>query len=156
MLRIVPAHPNHIGLLAPKLRLGDRSELAALGATAEDALCSALRASSAAWFAHDDGEPLAMYGFEVDFLLGGNRAGLWCLTGNEIAKYKKRFLLESRAFVDTIQTQYPLVTALVAKGYTGAVSWVTRWLNFTVVSEIDINGTPFLSVRRERTWASKH
>lgn len=155
MLNILPARLDHIPLLAPRLREGDRLEVAALGASPEDALSAALGASSGAWFALFNDEPLAMYGIVVPAVLGAQSAVLWCLTCEAVNRHRKLFLRESKAFVDAVQQTYPTLTAFVQKEYTATVNWATRWLGFTVTHEIVVHGVDCLACRRERTWALK-
>ena len=58
----------------------------------------------------------------------------WLLGTDEITKYSKPFLRESRAFVSTIRKHYTLLVNWVSGENKEAVRWL-KWLGFTFETE---------------------
>lgn len=130
-VQIIPATVEHAKALAPLLRMEDRAEVFRLyGWDAETALVESLRASTSAWTAIAEGEPIAMFGVCPVQLLGA--IGLpWLLTGDGIERHKLTFVREARKFIEQTRTIWPVLVGIVDPRYEKALRFCKR-LGFKV------------------------
>lgn len=139
MIEIVPATREHGRRL--HLRVGDALEIAALGASKEQALDASLSRSLWAETYLVDGEPAAILGLGLSSLLGGHGVP-WVLTGPACERHRKRFLVESRRQVARMLSQASPLINHVHADYSRAVRWLA-WLGFSLDAPRPINGAPF-------------
>lgn len=125
---MVPAAPEHVDELAPKMRPADTAEvLASGGFTPREALEESVTASAHAFAALFDGEVAALWG-----VVDGPGCGIvWALTGPAVERHPKAFLRHSRIAVNVLLRHYPALTNFVDARYEQALRWVRR-LGFSV------------------------
>lgn len=128
MLEIVPATIEHAAAI--DLRPGDRREIEVLGLTMPEAF--AISTSRALWAETYlvDGAVAAMVGLSVDSVLGGIGAP-WLVTGSPVDHHKKLFLRETRAGVERMKAQLPVLRNFVHAEYGECLRWL-RWLGFAI------------------------
>ncbi|KAF0146655.1 MAG: hypothetical protein FD153_2 [Rhodospirillaceae bacterium] len=128
---IVPATPDHIALLAPRMRPADRDEVWASGhMTPEEALRRSLRLSTHAWTLFIEDEPLAMWGVAPLNLLAGVGAP-WLLSTDAVDRYPRAFLRHCRSRFSDLFRVYPILRSYVDDRHTVAKRWLA-WLGFTL------------------------
>ena len=136
-VRIEPARPDHVALLAPVMRAADRQEVwASSRSTPAQALANGLAMSSRAWTVFFDGEVAAMWGVAPLALLSDTGAP-WLLSSPAVDRHPVTFLRGSRALVDDIQDGYAVLRNYVDARYARSIRWL-RWLGFTVEPPVPI------------------
>ena len=128
VVEIVPATMEHAQRIV--LRPGDARELEALGTTMPEAFVFSTARPIWAQTYLIDGEIAAMVGLSVNSLLAG-RAEPWLVTGLPVDRHPKLFLKETRAGVDRMRGQFPILTSWVHAEYHQAIRWL-RWLGFDI------------------------
>ncbi|MCX7366708.1 MAG: hypothetical protein NTV97_33515 [Alphaproteobacteria bacterium] len=134
---------------AIELRAGDAMEVAALGATKDEAFRTSLARSLWAETYLVDGVPAAMVGLGLSAFVGGHGVP-WLLTSPLCERHKKRFLVESRRQVARMLAEVSPLMNVVHADYGRAVRWLA-WLGFTLDAPIEINGAPFRRFSMERS-----
>ncbi len=128
---IVPATLDHAKRMAPNLRQADVDEiLAASRSRPLEALEKSLEFSREAWTALVDGEPACMWGAGPLGIFGGT-GGIWLLGTDVIEKHPKKFLIESRRFLEIISTVYIKLSNYVDARNTVSLRWL-KWLGFEI------------------------
>lgn len=128
MLEIVPATIEHAERI--ELRPGDAREVEVLGLTMPEAFKVSTARSMWAHTYLIDGEVAAMVGLSVDNLLGGIGAP-WLVTGKPVDRNKKLFLRETRAGVERMRAEFPVLRNFVHAEYAECLRWL-RWLGFEI------------------------
>ena len=146
-VEIVPATLAHAAAI--ELRAGDAMEVAALGATKDEAFRTSLARSLWAETYLVDGVPAAMVGLGLSSFVGGHGVP-WLLTSPICEHHKKRFLVESRRQVARMLAEVSPLMNVVHADYGRAVRWLA-WLGFTLDAPIEINGAPFRRFSMERS-----
>jgi hypothetical protein len=125
------ATPEHASELARTMRPEDRAEVwASDGHTPEEAIQSALAASSEAWAGLVDGRVICLFGVsKLTFL--GDAASPWLLGSTEIPRHFRHFLRAGRVVVKTWKERYPVLVNFTDSRYSAAVRWLS-WLGFTI------------------------
>ena len=139
IVEIVPATLAHAAAL--ELRAGDAMEVAAMGATKDEAFRTSLARSLWAETYLVDGAPAAMVGLGLSALVGGHGVP-WLLTSPICERHRKRFLIESRRQVARMLAEVSPLRNVVHADYARAVRWLA-WLGFTLDAPVEINGAPF-------------
>ena len=98
-IAIIPAHVDHVPVLARAMRGADRAEVAALGHTPAGALELSLRAAAEAWTGTVDDEPAVMFGVAD---LGEGIGEPWLLGTERVVRHQVAFLRRNRAYVDRL------------------------------------------------------
>jgi hypothetical protein len=127
-LRLVVARPDHVPLVAARMRQADRDEVLASGNfTPEEALRASLAASEFARTAFVDGEPLAMFGLAT----ADGVAIPWLLTTDAVCRYPLTFWNASKAILRELREGYPTMAQFIDARHVSALSWARR-LGFAV------------------------
>ena len=146
IVEIVPATLAHAAAI--ELRAGDAMEVAAMGATKDEAFRTSLARSLWAETYLVDGVPAAMVGLGLSSFVGGHGVP-WLLTSPICERHKKRFLVESRRQVARMLAEVSPLMNLVHADYGRAVRWLA-WLGFTLDAPVAINGAAFRPFHLER------
>lgn len=146
IVEIVPATLAHAAAI--ELREGDAMEVAAMGATKDEAFRTSLARSLWAETYLVGGVPAAMVGLGLSALVGGHGVP-WLLTSPICEHHKKRFLVESRRQVARMLAEVTPLRNVVHADYGRAVRWL-RWLGFTLEAPVEINGALFRPFGMER------
>ena len=122
-----PAQPADCTLLARVLRPADRAELAAShpGQAPAELLQEFVRRSAHAYVLTYRQRPAAIFGLAPDSWLG-NRACVWLLTGDPVAKIPKTFFRTARRFVAAALSEYALLYNFADERYAAALRFVRR------------------------------
>ena len=148
-VRIEPARPDHVALLAPVMRAADRQEVwASSRSTPEQALRRCLASSSRAWTVFFGGEVGAMWGVAPLAILG--RTGVpWLLTSPAVERHPIAFLRRSVTLLDEVEQGFAVLRNHVDARQTRCLPWL-RWLGFTVEPAVPVgpDRLPFHPVER--------
>lgn len=144
-IEIVPATLAHAAAI--ELRAGDAMEVAAMGATKDEAFRTSLARSLWAETYLVDGVPAAMVGLGLSAFVGGHGVP-WLLTSPICERHKKRFLVESRRQVARMLAEVSPLKNFVHADYGRAVRWLA-WLGFTLDAPVAINGAAFIPFSME-------
>ncbi len=128
MIQIVPARPDHVAQLAPRLRKGDRDELDLSGMTPEAAITRALQHSTEAWAAILDGKVIALWGLGVTSIVCAN-AWTWLMTADGVERHRLALMKHARAWLAEKGQIWRMIDAAADPRYEGAVKLLT-WLGF--------------------------
>jgi hypothetical protein len=127
--QVVTAAPDHIGVLALKLRQADRNEVWLAGAmTAQDALSMSMINADYARVWLVDGEPAAMGGVTYSH---DDCALIWLMGTDLIRHHRREFLRASKRAVDEARRKYRVLYNWVSADNRAAIGWL-KWLDFTV------------------------
>lgn len=118
-------------MLATGLRDQDSQELQALGVDPRPSLEHGLKHSTQCLTVVVDSKPCAMFGVVPH---EGRSGIIWLLGTDNLLKVSRRFLRESRHWLDKITEDYDLVGNVVHRGNTVSIRWLD-WLGFTFLSE---------------------
>jgi len=119
-------------LLTPRLRPEDRDEIeAASGKSPFCALLEGIFPSVPALSIVDEaGTVMGIYGvipIEQHFV-----GAIWMLAATELLEHSRQFLRESRAWIDTLQSCYPVLFNVVDARNTTHIRWL-KWCGFTFI-----------------------
>lgn len=130
---LVDARPEHIPLVASRMRIKDREEVRASGGfDPESALVSALAHSEFARVAYIRGEVAAMFG--VARVPTMEAAIPWLLTTDTVDRYPLTFYRASKIVFRELREAYPDLVQYVDARHTSALSWAKR-LGFDVAEK---------------------
>lgn len=125
---IRPPTAEDIQHVADHMRQADVLEVAAShGHTPLQALVTSIHESDHAFCSVLDGVPLCIYGFVYDE--DSDRAGVWLLGTDDLAKHRRLFLKESRRIVDSWGQHFGTMFNFVDPQHTAALRWL-KWLGF--------------------------
>lgn len=130
---LVDARPEHVPLVASRMRIMDREEVRASGGfDPESALVSALAHSEFARVAYIRGEVAAMFG--VARVPCMHAAIPWLLTTDTVDRYPLTFYRASKIVFKELRQAYPDLVQYVDARYGSAMSFVRR-LGFDVAEK---------------------
>lgn len=134
MIEVVPATMDHVHAI--DLRPGDAREIAAHGVTKEEGLRRSLDRAIWADAYMAEGEVAAILGCGFSCLIGGH-ATPWLITGRPVDRHRKEFLRLTRARIDELRTQYPVMVNWIHAPYVESLRWA-RWLGFRVEDPVPL------------------
>lgn len=142
MNEIVPAALEHVHALAPRLRKGDRDEIAATtGGDPVDILTLSVAMSPMSWTWLYKGRVMAMFGIAPK--PGSAGVGIpWLLAAKGIERHKVFFVRRSVKYRDAMLAAYPVLENWVDCRNTLSIQWLS-WLGFGM-AEVD----PFHGLQR--------
>lgn len=147
MITIRRAEVADAAPFAAHMRAEDRAECAALGDPVRVVVHSIVN-SWAAWCAVEDGLPIAIWGCADD----STGIQLWCLTGDGVARHRRRMLGENLRF---IRSFYGFRThAFVSEDYRRARKWLA-WLGFVETSRINLGNHTFIRVEHDGSVSNR-
>lgn len=123
------------------MRMADVVELSATGTSPLDALVDSVNASAQAWTAESDEGIICMWGVAPMSIIGGVGV-VWLLGSDLVTKVKKRFLIETLAYVKEMQRYYPTLTNFVMVGNEVSQRWL-RWAGAVFHPPVKINNVWF-------------
>jgi ribosomal protein S18 acetylase RimI-like enzyme len=135
-IRLIPARPNHVPIIANRMREDDRVECAAMGHTPKQALRNGLIASSHAYTATVDGKPEAMLGLVVTNALCGEGAP-WMLGTEAIYRHPRAMLRGAPLVMASFFDSTNRMSNVVAVENTRAIRFLRR-VGFTIRWEVII------------------
>lgn len=142
---IVPAMPEHVDRLAPRLRAADVREVWAAGHyTADAALRMSLETSVEAWTGLVDGVPVAMWGVAAGTTLSGVGTP-WLLAAEGFPRgCLREFLRVSRRQVQAWLADFEVLANAVDARNHASIGWLT-WLGaaFEAPEPHGPDGVPF-------------
>jgi len=118
-------------IMSKGLRDQDARELEVLGVEARPSLEHGLKHSTECLTVVVNSAPCAMFGVVPH---EGKSGIIWLLGTEDLLKISRRFLRESKHWLDHITKDYELVGNVVHKGNTVSTRWL-QWLGFTFLSE---------------------
>lgn len=124
--------------LSTRLRPADLAELEAAGKDPLTALSSGLDSPGVCLtgIAPDTGNPCLMFGAaQSPVAMVGY---VWLLGSSEVERHVPRFLRESKAWVEALNDQWPILTNAVFEENTLHRRWL-RWLDFQFVRPAALN-----------------
>lgn len=128
-VKFVPATIEHCHMMAPHMKKEDVEEIAASGGESPlDALLFSVQSSSKAYSMLVDDRVIAMSG------VAPTPSGIgipWLLTTEEIRRYAKTFLKQSKLNVQEMLEDYTMLINYVDSRHTVAKNWLT-WLGFKI------------------------
>ena len=128
---IIPAGPEHLPVLAEKMREQDRDEVAAShNMTPEQALRFSLQHAAEAWVGCHNGEPFCIFGVTAGSLLTGKGIP-WMLGTTELKKHWRKFARESKHVVEAWMDRWEWLENWADSRNTVAIGWL-GWLGFTI------------------------
>ncbi|MEK9753365.1 MAG: hypothetical protein VW338_09160 [Rhodospirillaceae bacterium] len=132
-VQVVPATPDHVLELAPRLRLADAREIwAANKSTPHRGLLASMRRTRQPWAGLADGRCECIFG--VAPLAVVSPAGSpWLLGSDEIERHATRFLRMSQRYIAAIRHDYRLLVNYVDSRNTAAIQWL-NWLGFDIMA----------------------
>lgn len=134
-VRIVSAKPEHIDIIAPRMREADRLEIqAASGKTPREALEFSIGRSDIAHTVLFGDEPAAMFGVGYVNIINGIGAP-WLLGTDAVERNYRHFLRGSRWWRDRMLERYAVLTNLVDDRNTVSKRWLS-WLGFSLSDPI--------------------
>ncbi len=144
MIEIVSATMDHAEAI--ELRPGDAREIAAHGVSKMEGLRVSLGRSLWADAYIADGEVAAILGCGMSSLLGGH-ATPWLITGRPVDGHKKNFLRLTKARIDELRREYPVMVNWIHAPYAESLRWA-KWLGFTVEAPVPLGpfGEPFCRI----------
>lgn len=148
MAKVRPYAPGDIRDLAGRLRLADILELrAGTGHTPVEALNFSAQASELLWAIEDNGRCEGLFGLAY----GAEDVGIpWLLASEELEKFARQFLRQSRHYVNEMQSRYPVLTNVVDARHVSAQRWL-EWCGFKVLHYLPAFGReqlPFIQYIR--------
>jgi hypothetical protein len=105
-----------------------------------------LEASTEAWVAVDDGEPICAWGYRAEGLVAVS-AFAWCIATPAVQRHKRLMWAENLKFVARLREQFPHIEAFCHADYAVSQRWLRR-LGFTLYEPR--NGFPFFPAVLER------
>jgi hypothetical protein len=115
---------SDVALLKDRLRRKDAEEVLALGAgSIEDELAQSFAQSRQRYTIERGGVPLAMFGILPETILG-DRAVVWLLGTDDLAKIKKTFVRGTGLFLRKFLEEYPILFNFVPADYTQTIRWL--------------------------------
>lgn len=151
--RLVPALPEHVALLAPRVREADRQELWASGRiTPAAALAIGVSSSSSSWAGFIGDELVCLFGVVPASLVTGIGVP-WMIGSDAVVRHQFTFLRQSRPCVGRMRAVYDVLVNWVDDRNVVAQRWL-RWLGFEVEAPRPHgpDGIPF----RRFTWRRDH
>lgn len=131
MYGVIPAEPEHIDFIAPRMRKADVDEIkAASGKSPREALEFSLDRSNEAWALIYDGKPAAMFGVGWISILNG-MAAPWLLGTDVVQDHYRHFLRGSRWWFARISSGYDVLTNIVDDRNDVSKRWL-EFLGFTL------------------------
>lgn len=125
------SRPSDIELiLAAGLRDQDKKELAAMGVDEEETLQHGLKHSDECLTVVVDSKPVAMFGVVRHTDISGI---IWFLGTDGLFHISRRFLRESKQWLNHITKNYRLVGNVVHVDNTVSIRWL-QWLGFTFLA----------------------
>ena len=122
--------------LADRLRPADKRECTAHGMDPLDALLQGLSLAQECWTVYLHNVPVIMFGCgdaPANLEVGDYNPGvIWMLGAEEVTCLRKRFLRESRKWVDYFQTQYDCLTNFIDIRNAVHHRWLV-WMGFTIL-----------------------
>lgn len=126
------SRPSDIDYMMSKgLRDQDAKELEALGVDPRPSLEHGLKHSTECLTVVVDSSPCAMFGVVPH---EGRFGIIWLLGTDDLFKVSRRFLRESKHWLEHITKNYDLVGNVVHRGNTVSIRWLS-WLGFTFLAE---------------------
>ncbi|HXA22754.1 MAG TPA: hypothetical protein VNW90_10665 [Acetobacteraceae bacterium] len=133
--RIVWPELWHPAALVARMTPRDLAAFAALGCPdAEAAIRTGVRASTYAWSAMEDDEPLCIGGIIPSSTMLGDTALPWMVSQPGLGRHKRFFLRESRARLPDLRRQFPILANVIACDYPKSLRWLA-WLGFEIGDE---------------------
>jgi hypothetical protein len=115
---------SDVFILAGKLRRKDAEEVRATGAQSiDEELADSFAHSVLRYTIERAGVPVAMFGIRPDTLIG-DKALVWLLGTDELAKIKKTFVRGTGVFLNRFLEQYPVLYNAVDARYGETVRWL--------------------------------
>jgi hypothetical protein len=131
MYGVIPAKPEHIEYIAPRMRRADVEEIkAASGKSPREALEFSFDRSNEAWALIYDGKPAAMFGVGWISILSG-MAAPWLLGTDLVQDHYRHFLRGSRWWFARISSGYDVLTNIVDDRNDVSKRWL-EFLGFTL------------------------
>lgn len=142
MNEIVPATPEHVAALAPRMREADRQEIAAAsGEDPETALLAGVALSPVSWAYLHNGEVLAIYGAAM--YPGRPGVGIpWLLGAEGLEKHKVYFVRQSKPYLKKVLEYFDVLENWVDCRNTASIQWLA-WCGFAL-AEVE----PFYGIQR--------
>lgn len=140
-----PSRLSDVMSLAPKLREIDKQEIRVLsGNTPEVSLFSGFVFSDVPLtIANPDDEPIAMMGVVPHRLPNGVLTGyIWLLGSDEILHVSRRFIRESRQWVEELQKNYKMLSNRVLAANSVHIKWL-RWCGFQFINTLELRGVTY-------------
>ena len=149
----MPAQAAHIPAIAAKARQSDIDELWAHGRhTPQQCMETGLRLSVSPMTGLVDDEPVCMFGATPYSILAGQGVA-WMVGTTDLDRIsvQKALLRHSRAGLDHLQRQFPLLFNSVDARNHAAIRWLT-WLGFTFCDPVPVgpDRIPFIPFYRVR------
>jgi len=142
VISVVPARAWHVREIAGRMRQADRDEVfAASGKCPASALSISYRRSSMRMTGLVDGRPEVMFGVADLNVLAGVGAP-WLLGTSAVDENYVAFLRRSVSWRNQLSARYPVLRNFVDMRNRASVRWL-RWLGFSILDPIDINGHEF-------------
>lgn len=127
-VHLVIARPDHVPLVAARMREADRAEVRASGGYGpEEALRTSLEQSEFARTVFVGKEAMAMFGI----VMVGEWAVPWLLTTDVVCRYPLTFWNASKVIFRELRDAYPAMVQFIDARHVSALSWARR-LGFTV------------------------
>jgi hypothetical protein len=126
-----PATPDDAKYIATRLRKADRAECeAVIGKPPEAFLPGSVALATACWsIIAPTGDIIGLFG--VSPYPGDKNVGaVWMVATDELPKYTRQFLRETRRWVKVMQDHYPILWNIVDTRNTVHVKWI-KWCGFT-------------------------
>lgn len=131
MYGVIPAQPEHVDFIAPRMRKADVDEIrAASGKSPREALEFSLDRSNEAWTLIYDGKSAAMFGVGWISILNG-MAAPWLLGTDVVQDHYRHFLRGSRWWFARISSGYDVLTNIVDDRNDVSKRWL-EFLGFTL------------------------
>lgn len=125
---IVLATWAHVRDLAATMRAADKAECAALGYGPYDALRTSVGSTAEPFAGLADGKVVCLFGVS-------NGLHPWLLASDDLLRHRREFLRASRAWVEGVRREYPVLYNWVGADNVLAIRWL-RWLGFTVTDQV--------------------
>jgi hypothetical protein len=141
---IVPATMAHAARI--ELRAADAREIWAHGTDKMTALRLSMDRSLWADAYIADGEVAAIVGCGLSCMLGGHHRP-WLVTGQVVDRHRKEFLRLTRARLEEMKRQYPVMVNWVHADHRQSLRWLA-WLGFEIDAplQIGLRGEKFCRV----------
>ena len=128
---IVPATMEHAASIGARMRQVDVDEC---WATAQlppaDTVRLSLENSIMAWTWLEDGEPVCIWGYACQSLVGDHGIP-WLLTTDLVERHPIKFLRNSRIVLDIFHSRFRHLENYVDARHVACLRWL-RWLGFTI------------------------
>ena len=98
-----------------------------------------------------DGLPIGMFGVAPFTTKSGSLGSAWLLGSDDLLKYKRQFLAETKQYVDELHTHFPYLTAWVDNRNTASLKWLL-WCGFSPTrsdSNYNQSGYAFTNMTRK-------